>query len=234
MLLANGHHVVTSLAGVTENPLLPPGEIRRGGFGGDEGLVNYLGTAHIRLLIDATHPFAAIMSQHASAAAHQTALPLLRLERPPWKQGPDEQWIRVSNMAKAIAVLPVSAKALVTTGRKNLAELLARQDLGGVIRSIEPINEKLPMNWQLVLDRPPHDLASEIALMQQFQVTHLLTKNAGGDKTAAKLLAAHRLGIAVVMIDRPLKPACWTYTSAVEVVAAFRQLVSAGGLVRVG
>ena len=33
-LIARGLPVITSLAGVTAEPLLPPGEVRRGGFGG--------------------------------------------------------------------------------------------------------------------------------------------------------------------------------------------------------
>jgi precorrin-6A/cobalt-precorrin-6A reductase len=37
-LVAAGLDVVSSLAGRTADPLLPPGEVRIGGFGGAEGL----------------------------------------------------------------------------------------------------------------------------------------------------------------------------------------------------
>ena len=38
-LLKSGFDVMTSFAGVTENPVLPEGEIRVGGFGGEDGLL---------------------------------------------------------------------------------------------------------------------------------------------------------------------------------------------------
>ena len=63
-LLKAGHYVVTSFAGVTENPVLPEGEIRMGGFGGEDGLYDYLKTGEFAALADATHPFAAQISRH--------------------------------------------------------------------------------------------------------------------------------------------------------------------------
>ena len=53
-LLKSGFDVVTSFAGVTENPVLPQGEIRVGGFGGEDGLHDYLKTEGFEALADAT------------------------------------------------------------------------------------------------------------------------------------------------------------------------------------
>ena len=209
-LLTNGCSVVSSLAGVTENPMLPDGEVRMGGFGGVDGLVDYLSSANINLLIDATHPFAAIMSQHAHAAAQFLSLPLLRLERPIWQAQAGEHWTHAIDMARAVELLPDNAKVFVTTGRKNLRLLFGRGDLRGLIRSIEAPAENLPQNWQLLQDRPPHLAADEAALMKQHGITHLLTKNAGGASTYGKIVAARELGVSLVMIDRPLKPVCPT------------------------
>ena len=41
-LVGEGVAVVTALAGRTEAPLMPPGEVRIGGFGGAEGLARWL------------------------------------------------------------------------------------------------------------------------------------------------------------------------------------------------
>ena len=68
-LVDDGHDVATSLAGVTTSPIVPEGKLRVGGFGGAAGLVEYLVSEQIELLIDATHPFAAQMSGHAFEAA---------------------------------------------------------------------------------------------------------------------------------------------------------------------
>jgi len=52
---------VLSLAGRTKNPRVPDVALRQGGFGGAEGLAAYLRSESIDALVDATHPFAAIM-----------------------------------------------------------------------------------------------------------------------------------------------------------------------------
>ena len=66
-LAARGLDVTTSLAGRTRHPRLPAGEVRTGGFGGVAGLAEAL--ADVDVLVDATHPFAATMTEHAAAAA---------------------------------------------------------------------------------------------------------------------------------------------------------------------
>ncbi|MBV9137325.1 MAG: precorrin-6A/cobalt-precorrin-6A reductase, partial [Hyphomicrobiales bacterium] len=57
-----------SLAGRTAHPLAAPIPTRSGGFGGLEGLVDYLRHHRIEAVIDATHPFALQMSRHAEEA----------------------------------------------------------------------------------------------------------------------------------------------------------------------
>lgn len=225
LLIQAGHHAIYSLAGVTANPVLPSCEIRRGGFGGVEGLIDYLRSAKIQVLVDATHPFAKVMSQHASDASGKLGLPLLRLERPAWQPDERDTWICVANMAEAISALPQNAKVLVTTGRKNLAGLLSRADLSGVIRSIEPLAESLPKQWHGVLDRPPHRVAQENEIMLRHGLTHLMSKNAGGHATSAKLAAARANNITVVMIDRPSKSDCPTFANAIDLLDALPDLL---------
>ena len=50
---------VTSLAGLTRLPNVGAGRVRRGGFGGPDGLAAFLKDERYDALIDATHPFAA-------------------------------------------------------------------------------------------------------------------------------------------------------------------------------
>ena len=58
-----------SLAGRTATPALQPVPTRIGGFGGAEGLANYLNDQKIDVLVDATHPYAAVISVNAANAA---------------------------------------------------------------------------------------------------------------------------------------------------------------------
>jgi precorrin-6A/cobalt-precorrin-6A reductase len=222
-LVALRQDVVTSLAGVTAEPLLPEGEVRRGGFGGVEGLSTYLTAGKVDVMIDATHPFAAQISANAVAAAAQTGVKLLRLERPEWKPEAGDKWRDVVDMNEAIATLPDHARVFVSTGRKGLSGLFDREDLSGVIRAIEPLADVVPKQWTVQLERPPFSLQHETALLKQHAVTHLLTKNAGGAVMATKLLAARQLHVPVVMIARPVKPRSDCYSAVDVVVAAVLQ-----------
>jgi precorrin-6A/cobalt-precorrin-6A reductase len=75
--------VTVSLAGRTTAPAAQGAPVRIGGFGGAEGLARYLTTKRVDALIDATHPYAAVISANAAAAAATTRVPLLALRRPP-------------------------------------------------------------------------------------------------------------------------------------------------------
>jgi precorrin-6A/cobalt-precorrin-6A reductase len=207
--------VVSSLAGVTADPLLPVGRVRTGGFGGADGLAAYTVSEKIDMVIDATHPFAAQISANAVAAAAQTGVKLLRLERPAWVPEAGDDWRDVQSMNEAIDALHANAKVFVSTGRKGLGALFARGDLSGLIRAIEPLAETVPARWTVQLARPPFSFQHEMELLKQHAITHILTKNAGGGATATKLLAARALHIPVVMIARPVKSNAECY-AAVE------------------
>src|SRR2546430_17318605 len=56
-------------------------------------------------LVDATHPYAAIISANAADAAAATRVPLLALRRPPWMPLPDDRWIEVADAAEAVQAL---------------------------------------------------------------------------------------------------------------------------------
>ena len=70
--------VTLSLAGRTVSPARQPVPVRVGGFGGAAGLVGYLLRERIGVLIDATHPYASIISANAVAAARESNVPIRR------------------------------------------------------------------------------------------------------------------------------------------------------------
>ena len=206
VLVQLGHHVITSMAGVTANALPPVGSFRVGGFGGMEGLVEFLRRQRIDAIADASHPFAAQVSTHACAAASMLGLNLVRLERPPWQPQAGDRWTRVENYQQAADALAPGAVALLTVGRRGLAPFFARADLSGVARMISVPESALPQNWLLLVARPPLRVDSEVGLLRVHRTTVTVTKNAGGAATVAKLEAARMLGLPVVMIERPQKP----------------------------
>jgi precorrin-6A/cobalt-precorrin-6A reductase len=202
-LAARGHEVITSLAGRTSDPLLPDGATRIGGFGGIPGLVAYLTENHINYLIDATHPYAGLISINAQAAASRSEIPLLRLMRAPWVEPPGTRWIHMADLAGAATALPAGAHAFLTTGQHAIDIALRRDDCTFLIRLIERPEVPVPANATIMYDRPPFSVEGELALFRRHHITHLVTKNSGGNQTSAKLEAARQLGIPVIMVARP-------------------------------
>ncbi len=202
--------VITSLAGRTASPLPQPGLVRVGGFGGTEGLAAYLRCEGISLVVDATHPFAAVMRWHAFAACGAEGVPRLRVERPAWSAGDGDLWTSVATMGAAAEEVASgrSTHVFLTIGRSDLDLFSVAADgrRRWLIRSIDPPGFLTLAPARLVLDRGPFTEESEADLMAASGVDLLVSKNSGGDATAAKLAAARRLGIGVVMVERPSSP----------------------------
>ena len=222
-----GLRPVTSLAGVTRTPRDISGETRIGGFGGAEGLADFLTAERISSVVDAAHPFAVVISRHAKEAAQRCNLPLVRLERPAWQAEPGDRWTEVLGIAAAVAAVPSGAHILLTIGRKEVAPFLARKDISGIARMIEPMDAEVVGNWRILLARPPFHVEKELCLFGEHRITHVVTKNSGGEDTCAKLIAARVKGIEVIMIARPAKPLVPTVGDPLAALAFLREVVSA-------
>jgi len=207
--------VLSSLAGRVADPLLPPGEVRVGGFGGAAGLTAWLQAHPVRAVVDATHPFAATMTASAAAAAELTGVPLLRLQRPGWTAEPGDDWRWVESLEEAAAAVAGFGSVFLTTGRKSLgafAGLSARC----LVRSVDPPEPPLPARTEVVLARGPFTVEEEVALMREHGIEAVVTKDSGGAMTAAKLTAARTLGLPVVVVRRPPAPAGVRVVATVE------------------
>src|ERR1700722_12932682 len=97
--------VTLSLAGRTTSPVAQPVPVRVGGFGGSDGLAQYLKRERIAALIDATHPYAAVMAGNALRAPATTGVPLLALKRPPWAEVVGDRWSEAVDMRAAVDAL---------------------------------------------------------------------------------------------------------------------------------
>ncbi len=208
-MVSLGIEVVSSLAGRVSSPRLPEGETRIGGFGGVDGLTEYLESKRIFAIVDATHPFAQRMTANATAASRKTGIPLLILHRPAWQPTPEDHWTSVPNLTEAaarIAEKSASANILLTTGRQETAAFAALPQRFW-LRAVEPPTGPLPQNCEIILDRGPFTLSGERKLLEQNDIATIVTKNSGGLMTAAKLTAARERGLEVVMVERPPLPA---------------------------
>lgn len=221
-LVAMGHDVTTSLAGRTSEPLLPKGEVRVGGFGGGDGLGNYLISNRFDRIVDATHPYAVQIKQNAVRGAEVAGMRLVRLTRPPWPEPQYAFWKHFETAEDAAAALPRGARALLTVGHGMVEPFLTRSDCTLLVRSIEPPAKPLPAHATSVISRPPYYPGGEKQLFEEHEVTHLVTKNSGGAQTEAKLGVALQLRLPVFVIDRPALPAAHEVPTVGQAIAALR------------
>ncbi len=201
---------LTSLAGVTAKPARIAGEVRIGGFGGVEGLRDFIRREIIALMVDATHPFASQISAHAAQAGAQARVRVLRIERPPWEQQAGDDWVKVADIEQAAQAIPEGARVLVTIGRQAVAPFFAREDIHVIARMIDPPQVHVPGHAQILLAHPPFTREQERVLLEEKHITVLVTKNSGGDATFAKIEAARELGLPVIMVARPEQPTLTT------------------------
>ncbi|MFE7775428.1 cobalt-precorrin-6A reductase [Streptomyces sp. NPDC057445] len=207
-LHARGYRVTTSLAGRVAAPRLPRGgEVRIGGFGGAEGLAEWLRGQHVDVLIDATHPFAGTISFNAAHAADLAHVPLLALRRPGWAPSPGDDWHLVDSLEEASRALPgLGSRVFLTTGRMGLAAFAHLDELWFLVRSVDGPEPPHPPRMETVLDRGPFTLDGERELLRRHRVDVLVTKDSGAAATAPKLAAAREAGIPVVVVRRPPAP----------------------------
>lgn len=202
--LARDNKLTYSLAGRAGVPQLPC-PVRVGGFGGVAGLSAFLKEGRFDLLIDATHPYAARISLHAHQAAEQTALPLWAYRRPAWQPEPGDDWRIAKDWSDIKTAIEGFHRPFFTLGLEPLQH--AQSIPAGQHWLVRCLTERPATSNLTVLGAlGPFALEEELKLMDTHQVDVLITKNSGGQATAAKLAAARRLGIPVVMLERPPLP----------------------------
>ncbi len=198
-----------SLAGRTASPATPPIPYRVGGFGGWEGLAAWIKAEGVSAMVDATHPFAARISANAVRAAEATGVAFASLIRPAWPLVDGDQWIPVPNPEAAAVALGASPRTVfLATGRLELPAFAAAPQHSYIARVIDhPGDVSLPPRIDFIYDRGPFDAAAETRLLKERRAELVVSKNSGGAATYGKIQAARVLGLPVVMIQRPDKPA---------------------------
>ncbi|OMC29419.1 cobalt-precorrin-6A reductase [Mycobacterium sp. GA-1841] len=212
--------VISSLAGRVPDPALPVGPVRIGGFGGVDGLRRWLVDERVDAVVDATHPFAATITANAAQACADLGVPHLVLARPAW--APGDAILVASDRAAAETVAENGySRVFLTTGRSG-TRAFKGVDAWFLIRAVTaPDPETLPTDHQLLLSRGPYDYDGELALLREYGIDALVTKNSGGAMTEPKLRAAATAGVPVVMVDRPPLPVGVQTVATVEAAVAW-------------
>ncbi len=202
-LVAQGHDVTTSLAGRTREPEPVEGNVRTGGFGGAEGLAQYLRDNGFTKLIDATHPFARRISTNAMEAAAISGVPLEVRTREPWRREAGDNWIEVATLEAARDAIPPRARVLLALGSQHIETFASRADVHFLVRMVDaPIVPPDLPDHELVIGKPGATAADEALLLKRYAITHLVCRNSGGTRSHAKIEAARMLGLPVIILAR--------------------------------
>ncbi|MFI6334283.1 cobalt-precorrin-6A reductase [Streptomyces sp. NPDC050535] len=202
-----GVRVTTSLAGRVSRPGVLDGDVRIGGFGGADGLARWLREHRVDAVADATHPFATGITANAARAAAATGVAAVVLRRPGWRPGPGDRWHSAVSLTEAAALLPeLGSRVFLTTGRLGLAPFVNLPQLHFLVRSVEAPEPPLPLDVEVLLARGPYTVEGERTLLREHRIDLLVTKDSGGEATAAKLEAARDLELPVVVVRRPPLP----------------------------
>ncbi|HGM5581386.1 TPA: cobalt-precorrin-6A reductase [Pseudomonas putida] len=200
-----GPEHVYSLAGIGRIPQDLACQVRVGGYGGADGLADYLQRERIELLIDATHPYAAQISANAAQAAKAAGIPCWALRRPAWQPQPGDDWREVEGWEALIDALAPFKRPLFTLGREPLQHL---EDIPAhqfwTLRALEACagNERC----EVIGARGPFHLKDERALFERRQIDVLVSKNSGSAATEPKLEVARERGVPVLVLKRPELP----------------------------
>lgn len=222
-----GIEVISSLAGRTRDPRKPKGAVRVGGFGGAESMARYLREERVTHLINATHPFAERISANAVAAAEAAGIPLMRLLRPAWAARHDDRWVAARHAAEAAELCRrEGGRIFLTVGSGELGAFANIHNAHFVVRMVDEPDEIPLRDYRTIAARGPFSLQDELRLLAEHHIGIVVAKNSGGDATYAKIEAARRMGLPVIMIERPAialdpqSPATATVDDVIAWVAA--------------
>ena len=198
-----GPEHVYSLAGVGRVPTDLTCQVRVGGYGGSEGLAQFVRAERISLILDATHPYAAQISRNAAEAARACGVPCWALRRPAWQPQPGDDWREVADWAELVEALKPFKRPLFTLGREplqHLDEIPAEQFWTLRALDVYPGNERC----EVIGARGPFLIEDERTLFEERRIDVLISKNSGSTATEPKLEVARERGVPVLVLKRPM------------------------------
>lgn len=178
-----------------------------------DGLTTFIRKHYINTLIDATHPYAEAASRTAISACQITGCRYMRYERQvTYLDNFTGELIRVAEYSQAASrAAELTGNILLTTGSKTLSTFIDVLGVERLVARVLPTPSVLQhctelglKPSQIIAMQGPFSEALNIALIEQFDINLLMTKDSGeAGGMQEKLSAAAHCGIPVMLIDRP-------------------------------
>lgn len=160
------------------------------------------------LVIDATHPYAEVVSAQIRRACEQTGIPLRRVLRAPSQE---TDCVRVESCRAAAEYLrDKPGNVLVATGSKALRDyacLPPERLYPRVLPTHEALDicEEMGVPHRNILAlQGPFTLEMNTAMLAQYHISYLVTKDGGkAGGFEEKRLAAQKTGAQLILVGRP-------------------------------
>lgn len=160
--------------------------------------------------LDATHPYAALVTKNVQKACLKLKIPYIRVFR---EEGNSGDFISVESVAAAAEFLKgVSGNIFLTTGSKELDKYTVIPDyktrcFARVIPSVEVLEKCNALGFfgrNLIAMQGPFSEEINYAMLRQTESEWMVTKNSGREGGyQEKCEAAIRAGVKIVVVERP-------------------------------
>lgn len=191
------------------------------------------------LVIDATHPYAAVVSENVAAACERKQVDYVRLIRGSSAESVD-QAVLVGSVDEAVEYLKkTEGNILATTGSKELFKYtqipgFEKRVFARVLSTgeVAAACEKLGfVGKNLICMQGPFSEALNIAMLHQFDCKYLVTKETGkAGGFEEKLHAAKAAGATLVLVGRPPEQKGYSYDEVLEMMRIRFHLAAASVL----
>lgn len=177
------------------------------------GMINLIKKNSIKLVVDATHPYADKVSQNITKACKDIDIPYIRYQRKESSFSEYNNMIKWAVDYKDAAEILANSKGnvLLTTGSKTLEIFVDKVSPNRLYPRLLPTSDVLkkcenlgfkPSN--IIAMQGPFTKEMNIQLLKKYSIEILVTKDSGKvGGTIQKLEAAKEIGIHVVIISRP-------------------------------
>lgn len=178
----------------------------------EKDMRTFLNQTSPELVLDATHPYATVVTKTLQQTCIETGTEYWRIVRPVGKY---EHSIMVANIEEAVEVLShTTGTIFLTTGSKNLPDFTHVPCYGErMVVRILPMTDSLEKALILGYDRRriicmqgPFSEAMNEAMFTQFQTRYVVTKDSGATGGfPEKEAAAEKIGAKLVVIARDME-----------------------------
>lgn len=227
-LVERDFHVLVSTA--TDVPLelgSHPKMYSRKGSLDREGMVQLAGEKGIRIIVDASHPYASSVRANAREAARQLGIPYLTWVRPTAINGEDLHMAQDHQSAARIAC-SFGKPVILTTGARNLVPYAQEAKARGVVLFARVLPQESSMEScrvagipesHVVTGRGPFSVEENRSVIRRFGIGVIVTKDSGeAGGVPAKIEAARQEGCRVVVVGRPKETAEVTFASLADLI----------------